>query len=101
VHTNHFLHPSALADDREPALAGDSFFRYELLRRRLHAALPATSEDIVASMASHLGGAGALCVHPQPGTPPDSSFTTLATVVLDVGAGKIHARAGGPCGAGY
>jgi isopenicillin-N N-acyltransferase-like protein len=97
VHTNHFLHPNALADDREPALGGDSFFRYELLRRRLRASRPSTAEDIVAALASHLGGAGALCVHPQPDAPLDESFATLATVVLDVEAGKIHARAGGPC----
>ncbi len=98
VHTNHFLHPATLADDREPALAGDSFFRYELLRRRLHAAPPGTAEDIVAALASHLGGGGALCVHPLPDAPFDESFATLATAELDVAAGRIHARAGGPCG---
>lgn len=97
VHTNHFLHPSAAAEDREPSVGGDSFFRYEMLRRRLRADRPATAEDIVTSLASHLGGAGALCVHPQPGEPPDESFATLATVSLDVEAGTIHARAHGPC----
>jgi isopenicillin-N N-acyltransferase-like protein len=97
IHTNHFLHPSALAGDREPALAGDSFFRYELLRRQLHADRPATVEDIVGSMASHLGGPGALCMHPRPGAPLDECFATLATVALDVAGGSVHARAGGPC----
>ena len=97
IHTNHFLHPNALAGDCEPALAGDSYFRYELLRRRLHADHPATAEDIVGSMASHLGGAGALCTHPRPGAPLDECYATLATVALDVEGGRIHARAGGPC----
>jgi isopenicillin-N N-acyltransferase-like protein len=72
---------------------------YELLRRRLHAEPPATAEDIVQSLASHLGGGGALCLHPFPDAPPAESFATLATVALDVAAGRIDARAGGPCGA--
>jgi len=97
VHTNHFLHPNAVADDREPSLAGDSYLRYEMLRRRLHTKPPATAEDIVDAMASHLGGAGALCLHPHPDAPLDECYATLATVALDVDAGTLDARAGGPC----
>ena len=50
-------------------------------------------------MASHLGGAGAICLHPADGAPLQEAYATLATVVLDAGAGALHVRAGGPCGA--
>lgn len=97
IHTNHFLHPNALAGDREAELAGDSYPRYEILRRRLHAELPATAEDIVSAMASHLGGPGAICLHPEPGAPLES-YATLATVEIDVRGGELKAKPGGPCG---
>jgi hypothetical protein len=49
-------------------------------------------------MASHLGGPGAICLHPEePGTPLES-YATLATVEIDVRAGELKARPGGPCG---
>jgi isopenicillin-N N-acyltransferase-like protein len=98
VHTNHFLHPTALEGDREAELGGDSFLRYEILRRRLHTQRPANSGEVIGAMASHLGGAGALCLHRQPNAPLDESYATLATVDLDVVGGRLNARAGGPCG---
>lgn len=97
VHTNHFL--SARAEgDREPMLGPDSFFRYEILRRRV-----AAIEDDVApaelrrALASHLGGGGAICCHPAPEQEFGSRYATLATISLDVAERRMRVWKGGPC----
>lgn len=97
VHTNHFVHPTAAGGDLEAALAGDSFFRYEMLRRRLAAAAPATRDGLIAALNSHLGGAGALCCHPDPAAGIGARYETLATVGIDFKTGRLDVREGGPC----
>jgi isopenicillin-N N-acyltransferase-like protein len=97
VHTNHFLTAPAAAADREPRLGPDSFWRYDLLRRRLRESPPAGTGDLVDALTSHLGGSGAVCCHPAPGAPAGERWATLATVTLDVAHGAMDVRAGGPC----
>jgi isopenicillin-N N-acyltransferase-like protein len=97
VHTNHFVHPTAVAGDLEAALGGDSFFRYELLRRRLATAQPTSTEGVIAALNSHLGGTGALCCHPDPDAGIGARYETLATVGIDFQAGRLDVREGGPC----
>jgi isopenicillin-N N-acyltransferase-like protein len=97
VHTNHFLTAPAAVDDREPRLGPDSFWRYDILRRRLRESPPADGDDLVDALTSHLGGSGAVCCHPAPGAPAGERWATLATVTLDVAHGAMDVRAGGPC----
>jgi isopenicillin-N N-acyltransferase like protein len=102
VHTNHFLSPAAVPGDREPEIGPDSLFRLELLRRRaagLRGIRPGPDE-LLASFHSHLGRGGAICCHPEPGTPSGERYMTLATVVVDPLAGRLRFAAGGPCEAG-
>lgn len=99
VHTNHFLSPAAVPGDREPRIGPDSLPRLELLRRRA-TRLRGTSpgpDDLLAPFHSHLGGGGAICCHPEPGTPTGERYETLATVLVDPLAGRLRAWAGGPC----
>lgn len=98
VHTNHFLDPHLAVGDQEPRNAPDSWFRYDVVRRRLRGRGPVTRDDLVGLMASHLNAGGSVCCHAAPGSALDGDWSTLATVSLDVRAGRLHVREGGPCG---
>ena len=100
VHTNHFLTQPASWDDREPAIGPDSFFRYEILRRRVTESAPASANELVDVLTSHLGGAGAVCRHPARDADFGARYATLATIALDVERGGMTVHRGGPCGAG-
>lgn len=97
VHTNHFLAASARDHDLEPAMFPDTLVRHDLLRRRLQGRR-LTREDVLAAMRSHLGTIAAVCCHPDPARSAVGQYATLATSVLDVGAGTLEASPGGPCG---
>jgi isopenicillin-N N-acyltransferase-like protein len=97
VHTNHFVDPRAAGGDLEPTLGPDSLVRYDVLRRRLVERPALTPEAVVAAMRSHLGGAGAICCHPDPESELGHRYTTLATVTVDVASCRLVVRAGGPC----
>jgi isopenicillin-N N-acyltransferase-like protein len=97
VHTNHFLDPHLAAGDRAPRLGPDSYLRHDVLTRGLAAAPPPRDrDDLLALMADHTAG---VCCHPEPGAPLGERWATLATVSLDVAAGALHVRRGGPCDA--
>jgi isopenicillin-N N-acyltransferase-like protein len=101
VHTNHFLSPAAVPDDREPTIGPDSLFRLELLRRRaarLRGTAPG-AEEMLAPFDSHLGAGGAICCHPEPGAELGDRYATLATVLVDPVHGRLRFADGGPCAA--
>jgi len=97
VHTNHFLAPAPALFDTEPKTNPDTLLRHNLLRRRLarHDHLPA--DDLLVLMASHAGAEGAVCCHHDPAADPLVQYETLATVILDVAAGRLTVLDGGPC----
>jgi isopenicillin-N N-acyltransferase like protein len=96
VHTNHFLTVPACQHDTEPARFPDTLVRHDLLVRRLRGRT-LTSSNVIAAMNSHLGAIGAVCCHPDPSLPATGQYAALATIVLDVAAGTLEARPGGPC----
>ncbi|HEU4657716.1 MAG TPA: C45 family peptidase [Capillimicrobium sp.] len=101
VHTNHFLDPELRRGDRAPTTAPDSYLRHDVLERALASAPPPRDrDDLLELMTSHVGGAGAVCCHPDPGAPLGERWTSLATVSLDVPAGALWVREGGPCAPG-
>ena len=100
VHTNHFLTIPGAWGDRENVIGPDSFFRYELLRRRLQHVTPASAADLIGALSSHFGGGGAVCCHPDPDAELGARYATLATITIDVSAGAMTVQAGGPCHAG-
>jgi isopenicillin-N N-acyltransferase-like protein len=97
IHTNHFVARPADIGDRERIVGPDSFFRYEILQRRLAEASSPSVDELLAALHSHLGGGGAVCCHPDPSAPPGSRYATLATVLLHVEEGTLTVREGGPC----
>jgi isopenicillin-N N-acyltransferase-like protein len=100
IHTNHLLSVPGAWGDRENVVGPDSFFRYEILRRRLQELEPTSPQDLVGALSSHFGGGGAICCHPDTEAELGSRYATLATVGLDVGAGHMTVQEGGPCHAG-
>jgi len=97
VHTNHFLSSPASLGDRELEIGPNSPVRYKILREAFARRAPATSDDVLAVMKSHVGAGGALCCHPEAGAELGERYATLATVVVDVEAGSLAVHAGGPC----
>jgi isopenicillin-N N-acyltransferase like protein len=98
LHTNHFLDPHAARHDQETCIGPDSFLRLAVLERRLARRAGDGAPDLLAAMGSHLGGGGAICCHPDGAAELGDRYATLATVVIDVQAGELTVRAGGPCG---
>jgi len=97
IHTNHFLADGLRPFDTEPKNFPDTLLRHDLLRRRLDAFDRPTADDVLSVMQNHVGGAGAICCHPEPGGDPSAQYETLATVVLDVAGGRLKVLKGGPC----
>jgi isopenicillin-N N-acyltransferase like protein len=97
LHTNHFLDPHAARHDREIQDGPDSFLRLSVLQRRLARRSGNDADAVLAALCSHCGAGGAVCCHPEPGALLGSRYATLATVSLDVLAGSMNVRAGGPC----
>jgi isopenicillin-N N-acyltransferase like protein len=97
LHTNHFLDPHAAQHDQETRIGPDSFLRLAVLERRLAGRTGDGEPDLLAAMGSHLGGGSAICCHPDDAAELGDRYATLATVVIDVQAGDLTVRAGGPC----
>lgn len=98
VHTNHFLASAARPHDTEPKANPDTLLRHAYLQRKLRALGDVSIEKILAIMASHSGGEGAVCCHHNPHVAANEQYETLATIMLDVGAGALKVMRGGPCG---
>jgi isopenicillin-N N-acyltransferase-like protein len=99
VHTNHFLeHPGRDGDSGVRESPG-TILRLDLARRRMAAMRPGevTPAAVLATMASHRGGANAMCCHPEPGAALGDRWTTLATVVAEPALRELHVHRGGPC----
>jgi isopenicillin-N N-acyltransferase-like protein len=100
LHTNHFLSARAALGERENVIGPDSYLRQTVLADRLRTMPMRGAEDAAALLASHIGGAGAVCCHPDTESPPGWRYATLATVVLEPGLGRLHVADGPPCRSG-
>lgn len=99
VHTNHFLEHPGRDGDSAVRDAPGTILRFDLARRRM-AALPTgtvTADAVLAAMASHRGGASAMCCHPEPGVALGERWTTLVTVVAEPALRELRVHRGGPC----
>jgi isopenicillin-N N-acyltransferase like protein len=99
VHTNHFIADPGRGGDRMVREAPDTVLRLDhAVRRmaRLHEG-EIDADAVLETMASHRGGAGAICCHPAPGAAFGDRWTTLATIVLEPAAGEMRVLRGGPC----
>jgi isopenicillin-N N-acyltransferase-like protein len=99
VHTNHFLEQPGRSGDTGVRDAPGTILRYDLAGRRMAAMRPGevTPEAVLHAMASHRGGASAMCCHPRPGDALGDRWTTLATIVAEPATRELRVHRGGPC----
>ena len=85
----------------EPWQIGALNARTEILARlgtrRLHDTSVADRSELTELMADHSAGAGSVCCHADPEAALPDRWSTLATISLDVHAGDLSVRSGGPC----
>lgn len=98
VHTNHFLASAAQSGDTETRHYPDTLLRHDLLTRRLARHTRLGPLQVIGAMNNHFGATTAVCCHPDANAPESGQYATLATIVLDVAAGRLDALPGGPCG---
>jgi isopenicillin-N N-acyltransferase like protein len=99
VHTNHFLADPGRRGDTMVREAPDSVLRLDHALRRTAGLVEGEvdADALLAALASHRGGAGAICCHPAAGAAFGDRWTTLATILLDPAAGEMRVLRNGPC----
>jgi hypothetical protein len=108
AHTNHYVRPSMVAHEADPAYARTSAVRYARARALLDGAAPGTvgPETLRAWLSDH-ATCPSICRHglPPRGTEvalPDAAWRgkTVFWCVVDVTAGEVEHGLGNPCAAG-
>ena len=101
VNTNHFNAPQMrpfFVDTEPPALRGNSFRRYERVRRALQEAQGRIDVPFAQKlMAQHAGRLDAICRHSS----PESDTSTIATAIFLPHRRQLHICLGQPCQAPY
>jgi isopenicillin-N N-acyltransferase like protein len=102
LHTNHFIAPLPGADDVLRRDYPDSGLRLDELEARLRAdRSPIDAERIKDALRSHEIGPVAICCHDAENPAHDERLATLASVVMDLGEGRVEITDGAPCMADY
>jgi isopenicillin-N N-acyltransferase like protein len=100
LHTNHFLSPrlSAVQDVSLWAMPSSAI---RLQRLRAGAAGSATLDDFRALLADHADYPHSICSHPDPDDHPLEQGATIASLLMDLTAGRLWLASGNPCQAPY
>jgi isopenicillin-N N-acyltransferase like protein len=100
LHTNHFLSPrlSAVQDVSLWAMPSSAV---RLQRLRAGAAGAAALDDFRALLADHADYPHSVCSHPDPDEHPLEQGATIASLLMDLTAGRLWLASGNPCQAPY
>jgi isopenicillin-N N-acyltransferase-like protein len=98
VHTNHFLDPALAPGERLGTDLAGSRARLAHLKDHADELRDADATGRAKAMLAHAPGGAPVCAHPEPADPPHERWETLATIGLDVAAGRLRVHRGGPCG---
>ncbi len=102
VHTNHFLTSRLQDGDQAILMSDNTLWRYgratHLLRQQ---AGKITPEVIQSVFRDHFDFPNSICRHPDPSVHELERVASLASVVMDLTAGRMWASAGEPCTAEY
>jgi isopenicillin-N N-acyltransferase-like protein len=102
LHTNHFLSPRFGGTDVSLWVMPDSPLRLHRLRAGLAATTqPASLETFRALLADHANYPSSVCCHPDPRVHPYDQGATVASVLMDLTAGRMWIADGNPCSAPY
>jgi isopenicillin-N N-acyltransferase like protein len=95
LHTNHFLSPRVHPVDLSLWAMPSSAVR--LQRLRAGASQAAALDDFRALLADHADYPRSICAHPDPAVHPCEQGATIASVLMDLSAGRLWVAAGNPC----
>ncbi|MEU5884193.1 C45 family peptidase [Spirillospora sp. NPDC047279] len=98
LHTNHFIDPSLARGERLGTDRPGTYARYAHLEDRARELRDADPTGRAKAMIAHAPDGAPVCAHSSPADPPDQRWDTLATISLDVPAGRLEVHRGGPCG---
>ena len=107
LHTNHFLSPAQHPVDLSLWSMPSSAVRLQRLRAGAPGALGApgqTEPDLDrfrALLADHADHPCSICAHPDPNLHPLEQGATIASVLMDLTAGRLWVAPGPPCQAAY
>ena len=93
VHTNHFCSPRFAPHERLLSSLPDSAPRLDRMTQQLHTARgEITLEHVKAALRDHTLGPDGICRHE-----PDRPMRTIASIIAEPRAGRLHVARGNPC----
>jgi len=101
LHTNHFLSPRLHPVDLSLWAMPSSAVRLQRLQAFGAGGQRRTLDDFRGLLADHADYPYSVCAHPEPGTHPCEQSATIASVLMDLTAGRMWVAAGHPCQARY
>jgi isopenicillin-N N-acyltransferase-like protein len=101
AHTNHFLSPRLHPVDLSLWAMPGSAVRLQRLRAFGAGGQHRTLDDFRGLLADHADYPYSVCAHPEPGAHPCDQSATIASVLMDLTAGRMWVAAGHPCQARY
>ncbi|AXB41753.1 C45 family autoproteolytic acyltransferase/hydolase [Amycolatopsis albispora] len=97
LHTNHFLDEKLAAGEQTTNEVSSTFDRLPGLRDRVSALDTADRTERARALHSHRETGPGICAHADHTLPAHLRWESLATLSLDVAAGRLYAHEGGPC----
>ena len=101
LHTNHFLSPGLHPVDLSLWAMPSSAVRLQRLRAFGAGGQHRTLDGFRGLLADHADFPYGVCAHPEPGVHPCEQGATIASVLMDLTAGRMWVAAGQPCQARY
>jgi isopenicillin-N N-acyltransferase like protein len=101
LHTNHFLSVGLYPVDLSLWAMPSSAIRLQRLRAFGAGGQHRTLDDFRGLLADHADYPYSVCAHPEPGAHPCEQGATIASVLMDLTAGRMWVAAGHPCQARY
>ena len=103
LHTNHFLSPRLHPVDVSLWAMPSSAVRLQRLRAGAtgYAAGSATLDDFRVLLADHADYPHSICSHPDPNDHPLEQGATIASILMDLSAGRLWLAPGNPCQVPY
>ena len=101
LHTNHFLSPRLHPVDLSSWAMPSSVVRLQRLQAFGAGGQRRTLDDVRGLLADHADYPYSVCAHPEPAAHPCEQSATIASVLMDLTAGRMWVAAGHPCQARY
>ncbi|MCF6468663.1 peptidase C45 [Nonomuraea sp. MG754425] len=97
LHCNHFLDPGLAAGERHATERPATYDRMRHLEEHVEGLSGADQNGRALTMLSHAPDGAPVCAHPDLTQPLNQRWETLATIGLDLPAGRLRVHQGGPC----